>query len=264
VPVFERVTVDYLTAGGAHVVWYTRWDFTEAQPHTYQLQVNLNGGDPDEWEDVGTTVVNGNEAYDDEKRLYGKRRDLVYRVKLTTTVDTYYSEVAEVLGRWSKRQWLTAQAVIRRALLDPSGLESFPGRMLKRKIHGTVCTCVDPYTGAITNSNCTTCNGTGRLEGYWAGANRRMFDRTPLAEQTVQQDGRGTVDDTMIATGLFVGIPTIQRRDIWVDDASDKRYFVEAVKHKAELAGVPLVTSAELRLVPASHAVYAISVEIGS
>jgi len=258
---FRRVFTDYAIKGVARITWELRRDFTEDQPHLFQLQVSPDGGSS--WSNVGIPVLNGQFALDDEQRAWGKALRVAYRVVLTTSEAVYESEPAQVLGLLSERQWLQARAIIRRVLVSPRGLTAFRGYLLKQKTHGTPCPiCIDPFSGAIKNSDCTTCRGTGISGGYWRAAENTMYDLSPEVENT-RVDGqltRGTVNDE-VAKGKFVGIPVINRGDVWVDAMSDRRYHIGTVGNLAEIAQVPIVVVAELRLAPMTDVIYSISLE---
>ena len=263
---FKRVVTDYAVRGIARTSWYLRYDFRDPLPHRFQLEVNRHGNDPDSWENVGTEATNVNFAVDDQQRLHGKSMRIGYRVRLETPEATYISEPSQVLGKLSKRQWLLSRATIRRLLLDPHQLDSFAGYLMKRKIHGTPCPdCVDIYTGGIRNSDCETCNGTGKLEGYWKAAENQMFDFNPQTEHTHKDDQlqRGTVND-VTATAKMIGIPQVHEKDVWIDANSDRRYYVSRVNNLAEMNQVPLVVAVQLRLAPMTDVIYNVDPDGGS
>jgi hypothetical protein len=259
---FERVIVDYSIRGTGRVEWEMRRDFIDPLPWEFQLQVNQNGGEPTEWEDVGAAVEDIFYATDDTQRNFGKHLRVVYRVVCTTSRDTYTSENAQVLGALTRHQWLLANAITRRALLYPRSQRRFPGYLLKRRLHGTVCTCVDQFTGGITDSDCALCSGTGRIDGYWNAVENTMFDLSPaqLKDERDPQLTRGSINDET-RMGRFVGLPQIANEDVWVEADSDKRYVITAVKNLAEIGTVPLIVAAELRLLPLTHIAYNYDVE---
>jgi len=260
---FKRIWVDYAVRGTARVTWEMRHDFRDALPHSFQLQANPNHEEPDGWTDVGVAADNTDFALDDTQRQFGKTLRIAYRVVCTTSEDTYTSEPAQVLGLLSKRQWLMARAIIRRAQLRATGFESFQGYLFKRKLHGTRCVaCIDPVTHETTNSACDTCKGTGRTDGYWRAATNTMFDLTPEPEDTRRSE-RGTVNDAVLG-GSLIGIPMVARNDVWVDGNSDRRYFFHKVTPTAELNRVPLIVRAELRLAEFSDVIYSVDLEEGS
>jgi hypothetical protein len=264
-PIFERVWVDYAVRGTARISWSMRRDFTDPGPHEFQLQVNKHNGETDQWEDVGTPVTNLYYALDDEARLYGKTMRVVYRVLATTPLGHYTSEIGQILGMLSVRQWLMFRAIVRRTLLMPRGLVHHEGYLLKRKHHGTICSCVDPFTGGILNSDHEECGGTGKVTGFWTGTEHTMFDLAPAASDNRldPQQQRGTISDDVRA-GSFIGIPQMERGDVWVDANSDARFYILGTKNEAEINMVPIIVQAELRLAPFSDVVYSIDVDTGS
>jgi hypothetical protein len=256
--VFYNVRVDYAMRGTPRITWTVRPRFLDPQPWRFQLQVSRDGS---AWSDVGIEFENTFFALDDQQRLYGKDMRIVYRVKMTTDSDTYYSEPAQPFGWLRKRQWLVAREIIRRHTLQVKqrGLRALDGYLLKRKIEGTLCSCRDHHTGGIKNSDCSLCHGTGFLDGYWQAIENTMLDLSPELHGTQQdnQMARGTVTD-MLAQGRFVGIPVINRRDIWIDKESDRRYYIWDVDNQAEINQVPIIVNANLKLAEASDAIYGV------
>ena len=137
--VFSRVFIDYAVTGVTRISWHLRKGFRDIQPHTFQIQVNYNGGGADtEWCAVGSSFINahsyncdtipsGGTADDDKQRVFGKKFDVVYRVKLTTPQGVYYSKPANVLGNLKKHQWLALRAMQRRIKLKARSLVSHEG-----------------------------------------------------------------------------------------------------------------------------------------
>jgi len=249
-------------SGGARVTWEVREDLRDPLPWDFQLQVSRDGGS-DTWSDVGSSVRNDYYAIDDSKRQYGRGLRLQYRVVLTTGWSTYTSENAQPFGLLSKRQWLQARAIIRRTLLAPRQLDNVPGFLMKRKLYGTPCTtCVDPITGGITNSDCDECKGTGKVDGYWVAAANTMFDLTPESDDT-QRTQKGTSND-VIMQGSFIGVPMLNRNDVWIDANSDRRYIIKKVTTIAEMSRVPIIVTAELRLAEFDDVIYTVDPEEGS
>lgn len=261
-PVFNRVLVDYAVRGVTRVSWELRPHFLDRLPHTFTLQVNRDGGNPEDWKDVGLPIVNGFVGFDDTPRMFGARLPIVYRVKLETPRNTYYSTPAQVYGSMSVRQWLNARAMIRRVWGAPRGLEQFYGYLLKRKVHGTVCECVDPYTGGITDSNCVLCHGTGKIDGYWKAVEDSMYDLTPVGD-TSEVDAalkEGQILDE-VRKGEFKCPPIVAPRDVWVMRQSDERYYVKSVETMSEIANVPILVTATLVKAPLGDQIYEVPLD---
>lgn len=256
---FYRVLVDYAIQGTARITWELRPDFVEPGTYSFQVQSNLNFGDPATWVNMGAVVVNGYVQTDTTQKQYGSALRVGYRVKLTVTdgmnISTYYSNPAQVYGTLTLRQWLIARAIIRRARLKAKGLRCYQGFLMKRKTNGTKClVCTDPVTGGCLNSDCSTCLGTGVTAGYWQAVENTMIDVTPDTEDTRTSD-KGTMNEGAIV-GTFIGLPPLHRNDLWIDQTSDQRYFVGKVTPVAEVSNVPIIVKAELRMAPYSDVIY--------
>lgn len=263
---FERVSIMYAMDGGAVISWELRRDFKDPAPYSFQLQVNRNWEETSGWVNVGTPVADSTlivdtwSKTDATKRQYGKFLRIGYRVVLTTVRGSYTSPTAQSFGNLSMRQWLLARAIMRRVKLKHPRLATYQGYLLKRKIHGERCSnCYDPVTRGCTNTDCTICMGTGVIAGYWKASSMIMFDMTPEGEGATETD-QGTVDNA-VAYGTFIGIPPINRYDVWLDSNSDARYYIGKIQTLSELNGVPLVVRAEMRLAEFSDVIYKIPKE---
>jgi len=257
-----QVKVDYAIRGTPRISWDMRQRFCDLQPWEFQLQVSRNGGDS--YVDVGVPIINTFYALDDEQRLFGKDMRLVYRVQLTTEKDVYYSPPSQPMGMLRKRQWLVSREIIRRHTLQvkQTGLRSLDGYFLKRKVAGIACTCLDPFTNGITNHDCEFCHGTGFLDGYWRASENFMLDFSPELRNTHRDNAlsRGTVN-AVVGVGRFIGLPIMNRNDIWIEKDSDRRYYIHKVSNKAEINQVPIIVEAELRLAEFTDAIYAVPLD---
>ena len=248
---FRRVMVDYLISGTTRVTWDIQPHFTDAGPYVFTLQVNPNEGEPDQWVNVGSAVTNMYMAYDGTQRLFGKDRELVYRVQLQTASGTYISPNAQVYGNLSERQWNLARAIIRRLNLSVSrtSLPTFQGWLFKQKLWGAPCTCIDPFTGDCTDSQHPLCYGTGVLGGYWDAVPHTMY-QFKSGKRDPHIDGEFATVDEQTTSGLFIGLPTMGHHDVFITQNGDARYVVHAITPEAEMNQVPIVVSAELKLAP--------------
>src|SRR5688572_20923419 len=145
-PVFSRVTVSYFYAGNSTISWAMDPTFIDPLPWTFQLQVGHTGTNlADDWTDVGAPVDNVAQLVDPDPELWGKTPDAHYRVVLTTSVGTYTSDPADVLGDLDQHAWLNAQEIVRKERLRHEVLASPNGYLLIAKRYGPVCSeCIDP------------------------------------------------------------------------------------------------------------------------
>lgn len=263
-PVFDRVLVTYTIRNGTLVQWTLLPTFTDPLPYTFQLQVGRTpSNDSDDWEDVGLPIENIFCAVDGTQRVYGKTNWTHYRVKLTTSKGTYYSDPVNYLGILAKHDWLIVNQIIRnRTTLYRMG-EGVQGYLLKRRVAGQKCTnCLDYQTQEVRQgTDCPRCYGTGFECGYffpmacvWAKLNPRSY-RVHLDSGQM----RGTIDDQVIKTEMLAA-NLLYEDDVYVVAKTDDRYFVHSVQHTAEWRGVPVVANVELRLVPFTSRIYEIPV----
>jgi hypothetical protein len=229
---------------------------------SFQLQVNRNADEPNAWVNVSPPVVNQLFALDTTQRQFGKGLRINYRVVLTMPDgSTYTSDNATVLGNLTKHQWLLAKAISRRAPLKAKSLHSYEGWLLKRAVQGSYCTCVDPITHGIMDSNHVLCAGTGRLTGFWLAGQLKVFDISPEGEETRVDPKlqRGTVNalsQQVVARCVPIPMPTY--KDAWVDAHSGRRYYILDVTPENELNRVPILASMKMRLAEFSDVIYTV------
>jgi hypothetical protein len=261
--IFERIQVWPLIAGGTRVEWTLHPRFADPQPHTFQLQVGRTGVHGSEWCDVGLPVANGFFAVDDTKRIYGKDQWTHYRVVLTTPQGSYASKPQHALGNLDKRDWLRAREISRLESLRLRKEAGQDGFLLKRRLFGEACTCLDSQTQEIRNPQCTVCYGTGFLNGYYPAVPCFYVE---LSTRSIRNhldtgSGKGTINSLPKVVGRMLNVPQVFSYDVWVDRDTDFRWIIHTVANKVEIRGVPIVLSAEMRLAPYSHAVYQVEIE---
>lgn len=259
--VFSRVYIRPLIAGGTRVEWELHPEFADATPYTYQLQVGYTGlTTSDDWADVGLPAVDAYFLVDDSQFVYGKSQRTHYRIKLTTSVDTYYSAPANCLGDLSFRDWRLCRSIMRAERVRFRELAGQQGYLLKRRIDGTKCTaCRDYQTDEVVNAQCESCYGTGWVSGYfdpqeciWAAVDSKT------RHEELKED-RATVNDIIVGARMLAE-PQLDEEDVWVARDTDMRWFVHTIKHIAEIRGYPLVYQVELRLAEFSNGVYQIEI----
>lgn len=255
---FERVVVDYLTRGSARITWHLNRHMVDGGPYYFLLQGSQGQGatTADDWADVGVEQADVGQLVDLTEQMFGKTSTLTYRVRLRTSTGLYYSDVASVLGKYTKRDWLYATEVIRKETLRHQLFSSIPGWLLKAKRYGTVCPCVDPFTGEVTSSTCPQCYGTGFLTGYYAPVPYTFCEVQPITSREHRDFQMQGTDKKVTTMGRFIGLPELIQGDAFVCDGSDKRYYLHTLTEKATWKGVPLVSEAEMRLAPFTDKLY--------
>lgn len=254
---FQRVQVQYVPLGGTRVFWDLDGHFKDPPPYAFQLQV-LRGSAPsaDDWADVGL-AADTYFAIDDTQRLYGKTFETHYRVVLTTPVSTYVSQTAGPTSALDFRNWRLQQEVLRKEYKRALLYASVAGSLLKERRYGTPCPdCVDPLINDVNDAKCLTCFGVGILKGYYPAVPGLFRDPgLTSTREAVEASTQGTTKDEATLCRI-VGAPQLNSRDVWVDEKSGQRYFMEKLTDQAKQRDSLVVQEAELRLAPLSHIVY--------
>lgn len=259
---FRRVSVDHMVRGTTRVWWQLDPRFNEPGPYVFQLQVGKTGlRDADDWRSVGDPVTNAYLAYDPEWRSSGYELLSHYRVTLTTPTNLYVSQAASCFGELNERDWVLSREIIRKELLRHKYV-SVPGYLLKRMRFGKPCDrCRDPLTQETTDSDCPQCNGVGFDVGYHPPLAMQCWDLSPqVIQEKIDSQLRGNTRDNSAVTARVIGFPALNKRDIWVNGASDERWMIDGIQIAAAMRNVPLVYSVQLSLLPFTNRAYAIEV----
>lgn len=264
VQVFDRIFVwPQITAGDTRVEWSLKDVFIRSStgPYTFQLQVGRTSQNTaDDWVNVGAPVVDGYFALDSTKRVYGKFQWTHYRIKLTVpgVTDPYYSDPQPCMGNLSWTDWNRARDILRMEKVRLRQLAGQEGYLLKLKLFGTDCECLDPQTKENLNPEHPDCYGTGIEGGYYEPVPCVYADLSPTSHDSHLDGGamRGTVDDATVVSARLLNYPQVHSGDVWVSRDKDFRWMIHKTSAVAEIRGVPLVLQAEMRLLPFTHPVY--------
>lgn len=260
---FIKVNVDYMVIGTTRIYWELSKHFLDPYPYSFQVQVSQNcSNNSDDWIDVGTPVVNGFMAEDNVTRWFGKTRSIFYRVILTTPSGVYVSQPAHTFGYLEWRDWYIAQEIIRKEKLRAKFLTSVNGFLLKQRRYGVKCNrCVDKYTDEATDSKCPVCYGTRWVGGYFPPIPITFVDLSTEENKEFRslQEGIGMKKIVNIK-GRLIACPYVYAQDIWVAEGSDIRYIISSIKVEAQIRGVPLVSTVELKPLPPDDIAYSINI----
>lgn len=260
---FERAFAKYSVNGVTRVEWVISRLFTDPGPHVFTLQGTYSSTNNDEFEDIGLPVQNTYFLEDDQKRVFAQTQDFYYRVKLVTSLRTYYSEIVSAVKNLQFRDWRLARDIIRKETLRHSKYTSLKGYLLKRKRYGERCTnCTDYLTDEVTDSNCAVCKGTGLIYGYFAAVPANMeLSLNSQREEMDNVQAVGTKKDVIFSNCRMIGDPVPDSYDIFVDSGSDRRFIIHEITAAAEMRGYHVVTNVNARQANFSDAAYTIPME---
>ena len=259
--IFQRVVTLPRIRGGTRVEWYLSDQFQDPLPWSFQLQVGSTGSNvASDWSNVGPPAINTWYLLDDEDRVYGLQQWTHYRIQLTTSSGVYYSNPAPCLGTWGFRKWRLAQGILRAETVNFKAGEGKDGYVLKRKISGIPCPCLDTLTAEVRRAQHELCYGTGWLGGYYepVGCCYALMLRSGIKPGIEPEGPRGQSADVIVQARMLA-IPQLGENDVWVDKDTDHRYIVRGISTEkgCEVQGVPVVYEPiTLHLLPFSDIVY--------
>lgn len=252
-PFFE-IYIKNMIHGDTVVYWGLERGFNDTGPYYYRLQwAETSTGD---WVDVDTgPLIDVFSAVDSAQHVWAKELETYYRIILTTQEGVYTSFPQQASGTWNKREWLVGRDICRKEWLRLTKQVGVEGWLLKRKICGAKCNCVDWDNPSDSgNSSCTTCFGTGIVGGYWTAVH--TYVDSDLKPRAKEFDDTAGMKEDLVTKGRFFAYPHLATYDVFVEKGTDKRWIIRKVDNVAELRGQPLVYSAEMRLAAFTDPVY--------
>lgn len=255
---FEKITVFLGVLGGAEVSWNLKKDLPFATPWKFKVeQANEISA---KWTPIAE-VENNVVIIDSKRYKYDILASSYYRVGLVAgDSKVYYSTPTSVGTRLDRRDYTLAKEICRRAnqrLRIKSGKK---GWLLKRKFWGATCTnCGNEVTKQATNSQCTSCYGTGILGGYYSPFPYSL--ELQGIGQIADYSEAGSKTNKVKTSARSISFPRIHYKDIWVDYDSGRRYAIqESLNIEAFKRDMPLVISFELHPIETTSVVYNIEV----
>ena len=256
--IFDRVIVLPVTVGGTRAEWSLHPQFRESGPFTFQLQVGRTANPAaDDWEDVGLPVTDTFFAVDDSQRVWAATQWTHYRVKLTTAETNYFSRPQAALGALSRYDWSAWKNHVRVQTLSlkkaPNGVEGF---VLKRRLYGTPCTCIDAETGEVRKPDHEPCYGTGWVGGYFAPLGCQYADmELRMTRDQIDDAMRGMVNAVSVPAKMLA-VPQLYELDVFVEKKTDVRYSVRGLQYAVAQRNVPVLLNVKLVPYPFSHVIY--------
>ncbi len=259
---FKRIFVDHLVVGATRVWWEHHPNFGDPPLRIYKLQVGHTQNPlATDWVDVDANgIAEALYLVDRERRVTGNRLNVFYRIVLQTPLRNYVSLPVPALGQMQARDWAIAREIVRRERLRHRRMAR-NGVLLKRRRYGVKCpTCRDMMTDAVVNSMCPDCLGVGFQGGYHTPLPFQCFDiaSEPIVEQrggAAQNPAEWSLQVETVKARVLA-FPMLEKEDVFVETATDRRWRVGDIHYVAAIAGVPIVAEVELRHIPFSDIVY--------
>lgn len=258
---FDHVAVYPNIEGGTRIEWTVNSDpaFNLAADAEYVLQLGHGGTETaDDWEDITEPQSDVVALIDPQQRLFGKSPTAYYRVGVFSGENLYYSRPIPLTGSLDLVDWRHLRVIMRNEFILLRAQTGVKGTLLRRRWYGERCEepgCVDYLTDETRNSHCEVCYGTGIVGGYYEPVECVYGAIEPT--HSWEQLGRGTVNQ-INTKGRFLASPLVMAQDIWIDDSTDFRYYIQAKQNIVEVKGVPAVCQVELRQAPFTDIIYSV------
>ena len=208
-------------------------------PDNFIIQVeNSRAGGP--WEILDADVKEYCAFVDNRKRNYNKKMNECYRLRMVVpdTQEEYVSEVVNA-GNYLAYPFSSEAENVIKQVEKAIELSGCTGVLLKRKHWGRRCPfCTDFDDQQTVNEHCPACLGTGYAGGYYNGISMSVIkDKI----ETSEQQGEDTIEESEIVTGRCIAYPWVRYGDVWCEDNTNKRYFIDKVVPAASYKQTTLV-----------------------
>lgn len=221
------------------------------------------------WHMVDGAIISADGmAIDPKKRLYGKEKDLYYRVRVDMGGAYVYSFPAQVGYDYRKDTWLKYKEVLRLAELtykqNPLAINVC---LLKRRIYGPRCpVCRDGPSGVKVNSQCLTCFGTQVVRGYYPAYPLRMLEGQITRKYSWANEMSG-MDNQQRRQGSVVSYPVlIDERDVLVNVSSGERFLIaglstSGIVNHVQIGNLVVIQQFDFDIISSENVVYKVPLD---
>lgn len=233
--------------------WELSGDFNDPGPWTFEV---AEGPSPDgPWFVISPDIVGVYAWQEKNRKPVNKANVLYFKVDLQTPSGRYSSPVVQPYGFLKRRDFLVAREVMRQAVLHLKGMAGVQCKAYLLSTFGPRCKkCLDPITGAIRDSHCKHCFGTGRDPAYHGPYDMWMGFSEDAQHQTTTEKN-GTVEKKAFQV-TAIGNPVLKYGDVVVVPGPDKRYYVRAAAMTTEMRRIPVIQTLMVEEAPQTDKVY--------
>jgi len=255
---FTKVIILPNYTKGFIFMWEISNGFSDPLPWNFTVEEGPSHTGP--WTSISPTLINTLSWAENNKRLLNKDQVLFFRITLITPNGEYTSAVRTPYADVKRREFLIIRDIMRRELLQQSGMSGVMCKLFCRATFGPVCTdCKDPITGDILNSDCDSCYGTGRKPGYYGPYDIWLTITPRKRDNNMAGDGTGTRQQ-YTHNMRMIGFPYVKGEDVVVDITNGKRYYVDIVNVETEIRRVPIIQTLIAHEAPVSEPIYKLDV----
>lgn len=230
------------------------WSFNKHLQYRTDMQLFLecaNSGN--QWYTISQDLLQQCYFVDTRKLSTNKNQQIFYRLRLKSQLQQYISQTCIAGSRLVYPHYPRAKNLIRLAAkqMAKTGMR---GMLLKRKTFGQSCpVCKDFHDDQSVNQHCSICLGTGIKGGYYKGI---PMDILPQAnQQVIGITDQGVVQHKSIKCRC-IAWPFLQHGDIWVDSATNCRYYIDQISLASHYMHVPIIAILSMNLIQLTDVVY--------
>lgn len=233
--------------------WELSGDFNDPGPWNFIVFEGQSPNGP--WFAISPEIVNTYYWKERNRKPINKANVLYFKVELTTPNGIYSSPVIQPYGKLPRNDFLLAREIMRQSLLHSKGMAGVECKVYLLSTFGPRCQkCLDPITGAIRDSHCKHCFGTGRAPAY-NGPYDMWMEFTEDAQHQTQVDKNGTIEKKAFQVKA-IGNPTLKYGDVIVVPGSDKRYYIRMAAMTSEIRRIPIIQTLTVDEAPQTDKIY--------
>lgn len=240
----------------ARITWKVSPGFTDGVFFVAKSPDGINN-----WNRVARVSGHITEITDPELVYRGRLDEVYYQVALQHKGQIYYSDKISTFGTLSRSEFATVRLIMKR---EWETLRRFtPVKFYKLRTDGEHCRrCSDPDTEQrIGTARCPVCYGTGFTDGFYPAI--ETFLHIGVISSKIQDDSREGVgsSDPVTLKARATAYPIMEKNDMFVHVAADKRYLVETIDHGYYNGKAPVYAELQLQLMARNDMRYNFPIE---
>lgn len=238
---------------GFYYSWEIAGDFNDEGPWEFTIQEGLAPKGP--WKTISPKIENAFAWKEENREPVNKANVLYFRVVMRTAEGKYESPAIQPYGTLNRRDFLVAREVMRQSVIHSKGMAGVECDVYLVSTFGPKCqACLDPITGAVRDSHCKHCFGTGRDPAY-NGPYRAWANFSDDNQHKTNNEQHGTVEQKAFQVTL-VGNPVVKQGDVLIVPATDKRYYVNQAAVSTAMRMVPILQTLVVSEAPQTDKIY--------
>lgn len=236
---------------------YLSWDLMDSRLSSSTLRIfkSANGA---EWQLIDEVVAVAGAYEDVTHNVRNRVATYFYKFELIHNSSVFVSETYSPIQLDSLREMGIVNFIVNEELKYMRHGGSHVA-VLKIKTSGTPCPdCVDPETGQRLKEYCSTCHGTGYINGYYPPIMTYVRILNEKNEGLISDNDSGAKIQKIERTFRVINIPFYEAGDIIVDLKTDDRYQVSPLQ-KFEFRGLSAVIAhLDTELLNRDHPAYSL------